>query len=114
MACYPESRARCNKKTVFSKYGDFHYKDKTAVRQPYLYNGNSPTGKKASLYWDGPQVQQILAMSMSDMYVRVYIDNITDVRFPIIASRKVCVLIELINLQKAMVRMKNLSVDLNI
>ena len=32
---------------------DSHYKDKTVVRLSYLYNGNSYTGKIASLYWDG-------------------------------------------------------------
>ena len=34
-----------------SRYGDFHYKDKTVVRLSYLYNGNRHTGKTTSLYW---------------------------------------------------------------
>ena len=38
-------------------YGDFHYKDKTDVRQSYLYNGNPYTGKTTSLYWDGILVE---------------------------------------------------------
>ena len=35
-------------KDGLSRYGDFHYKNKTAVRQPYLYNGNFYTAKKVS------------------------------------------------------------------
>ena len=30
-------------KNRLSRYGDFHYKDKTAARPSYLYNGNSYT-----------------------------------------------------------------------
>ena len=41
-------------KDHLSRYIYFHYKDKTVVRPFYLYNGNSYTGKSASLYWDGP------------------------------------------------------------
>ena len=44
-------------KDRLSRYGDFHYKDKTVVKPSYLYNGNPYIGKTAvtSLYWDGPQ-----------------------------------------------------------
>ena len=42
-------------KDCLSRYGDFHYKDKTVVRPSYFYNGNSYTGKKISLYWDALQ-----------------------------------------------------------
>ena len=34
---------RLNIKTVLSTYGDFHVKDKTAVRTSYLYHGNCHT-----------------------------------------------------------------------
>ena len=39
-------------KDSFSKHGNFHCKHKTVVRQSYLNNGNSYTGKTASLYWN--------------------------------------------------------------
>ena len=39
-----------------SRYGDFHYKNKTVMRLCYLYNGNSFTGKTTSFYWDGPRL----------------------------------------------------------
>ena len=62
---------RFNTKTIFTRYRDSHYKDKTVVRPcylyngnsyilynensySYLYNGNSYTGKLASLYWNAP------------------------------------------------------------
>ena len=38
-------------KTVFPWY---HYKDKTVVRQSYLYNRNSYTDQTQYLYWDVP------------------------------------------------------------
>ena len=34
--CVPEAGPRLNIKTVLSTYGDFHVKDKTAVRTSYL------------------------------------------------------------------------------
>ena len=44
-----------NIKSVFFRYGDFHYKDKTIVRASYLYNGSPYIGKTTNLYWDGPR-----------------------------------------------------------
>ena len=38
------------------RHKDFHCKDKMVVRSSYLYNGNSYTGKTASLYWEVPGV----------------------------------------------------------
>ena len=35
-------------------YRNSHYKDNIIMRLPYLYNGNSYTGKMVSLYWDDP------------------------------------------------------------
>ena len=43
-------------KDHFSRYGDFHYKDKMVIGLSYLYNGNPYTTKMASLYWDGTLV----------------------------------------------------------
>ena len=40
-------------KDHISKYGDFHYKDKTTMRPSSLDNGKRHTGKMASLCWDG-------------------------------------------------------------
>ena len=37
-----------------SRYGDYHYKDKTVIRPSYLYNGNPCVGKMASWYQSGP------------------------------------------------------------
>ena len=37
-------------KVRLSMYGDFHYKDKTAVKLPYFHNWNAYAGKTASLY----------------------------------------------------------------
>ena len=37
---------------LISMYIDFPHKDKMVVRPSYLYDGNSYTGKMASLYWD--------------------------------------------------------------
>ena len=39
-------------KRYFSRYGIFHYNDKTVVRPSYLYNGNSYTGETITLFWD--------------------------------------------------------------
>ena len=41
-------------KDGLSRYGDFHYKDKTVARLFYFYDGDSYTGKTTFLYWDGP------------------------------------------------------------
>ena len=41
-------------KDYLSRYGNFHYKEKTVVRKSYLYNGNPYIVKMASLYWDSP------------------------------------------------------------
>ena len=49
---YDGPRAPSQYKDGLSRYGDFHYKDKTVVRLSYLYNGNSYTGKTAFVYWD--------------------------------------------------------------
>ena len=53
-----EPGSHLNIKTVFPRYGDSHVKDKTVVRQSYLYHGNSYTSKMTSLYCDGPQVNK--------------------------------------------------------
>ena len=45
---------RANIKALFSRYGDFHYKEKRDLRPSYLYNRYSWTGKTTSLYWNGP------------------------------------------------------------
>ena len=39
-----------------SMFRYFHYKDETVSRLSYLYNGNSCTGKMASLYWGSTQL----------------------------------------------------------
>ena len=41
-------------KDLLSRYGYFHYEDKTVSRQSNLYDGNPYTGKTTSLYWDAP------------------------------------------------------------
>ena len=58
LASTPEKNPglRLNIKTVFSRYGDSHVKDKTVGRPSYLYHGDPYTGKTTSLYWDGPLV----------------------------------------------------------
>ena len=38
------------------QYRKSHCAYKTIIRSSYLYNGNSSTGKVASLYWSNPQV----------------------------------------------------------
>ena len=43
-----------NIKTVFSRYGDSHVKDKTVARPSYLWHGDPYTGKTTSLYWKDP------------------------------------------------------------
>ena len=43
-------------KDGLSRYGNFHYNDRTVVRRSYLYTGNSYTGKTTSLCWDGLKV----------------------------------------------------------
>ena len=47
---WPTQRALFQYKDHLSRYGYFHYKDKTVVRPSYLYKGNSYTGKTGSLY----------------------------------------------------------------
>ena len=37
-----------------SRYGDFHYKEKTVMRPSNLYNRNSYSSKTVSLYCDNP------------------------------------------------------------
>ena len=44
------SRAPSQYKDGHSRYVYFHYKDNTVMEPPYLYNGNSCTGKTTSLY----------------------------------------------------------------
>ena len=39
-------------KDLISRYGYFHYKDKTVVRPSYLCNGDLYIGKTTSLYWE--------------------------------------------------------------
>ena len=39
---------------ILYRYVGFHYKDETAMRSSYLYNGNNYTCKTASLYWNSP------------------------------------------------------------
>ena len=43
-------------KRRFSRYGNFHYEEKTVVRPSYLYNGNRYAGKMMLLYQNGPLV----------------------------------------------------------
>ena len=43
-----------NIKIPLSRYGDFHCKNKTVVKPPHLYNGNSSTGNSAPLYCAAP------------------------------------------------------------
>ena len=47
---------------------DFYYKDKTVVRQSYLYDGNTYTDKTTSLYWDFPQVPSIHTVPVLQIY----------------------------------------------
>ena len=54
---YPSPRdsgPRLNIKTVLSTYGDFHVKDKTAVRTSYLYIGIAIPGKTVFLIETAP------------------------------------------------------------
>ena len=51
---------------ALSRYGIFHYKDKTVVRPSYLCNGNPYTGK-TFLYWDGPRVPYLQRWSIQGM-----------------------------------------------
>ena len=37
-------------RTIFSRYGNSNYKDKTVSQQSYLYDGVTYTGKTTSLY----------------------------------------------------------------
>ena len=64
-----------NIKTVFSRYGDSHVKNKTIVRLSYLYNGNSYTDKTTSLYWDGPHVPQVINDCVSPLSTRRHHQN---------------------------------------
>ena len=49
-----ETWAHFNMKTIFPRYGDIHYKDKTVVRLSYHDKGNPYTDKTTSLYWGDP------------------------------------------------------------
>ena len=40
-----DSCAPSEYKKGLSRYGEFHYKDKSVAKLSYLYNGNSYTGK---------------------------------------------------------------------
>ena len=46
------------------RYGDFHYKYKTATRLSYLYNGNSHNGKRASILNQSPSAPETAAFHM--------------------------------------------------
>ena len=50
-------RPRLNIKTVLSTYGDFHVKDKTAVRTSYLYMGIAIPGKTVFLIETAPWIR---------------------------------------------------------
>ena len=62
------TRALFQYKDGLSRYGDFHYKDKTVMRPYYLYNGNTYIGKMVSLYWDSLQ-KATLVTSISNQSV---------------------------------------------
>ena len=48
-----------------SRYGDFHFKEKTDLRQYNRLNVNPYTGKTPSLYWDGPLLCMLLLLCLS-------------------------------------------------
>ena len=52
LSLYPGSRL--NIKMESYRYRDSPHKDKTALRQSYLYNGNPYTCQTRYLYWGGP------------------------------------------------------------
>ena len=51
---------RLNMKTIFSRYGDFHVKDKTVARPSYFWHGIPIL--TTSLYWDGSQAAFIIVI----------------------------------------------------
>ena len=69
-------------KDHLSRYGDFNYKDQKVVRQSYLYNGNSYTGKTASSYWDVPQ--KFIDHIMQDQIILAMV-------FPIFVRQHLCI-----------------------
>ena len=65
------TRAPSRYKDVISRYGNFHYKDKTVARPSYLYTGNT-----ASLYWDGPDPFQY--KDLPDWVSTCHVDNVVN------------------------------------
>ena len=64
------SRAPPQYEDCLSRYGNFHYKDTTAMRQSDPYKWNSFTGKTASLYWDGPRFHWGTSLWWPSWYIR--------------------------------------------
>ena len=56
LASYSEPRALFQYKDCLSRYYDSHYKDKTVLKQSYLYIGNLYSGKMACIYCNGSLV----------------------------------------------------------
>ena len=54
---------------ILSKYIDYQYADKKAMRQSYCYHGNnSYTGKTTSLYQNWPPVHVLLKKASGNLY----------------------------------------------
>ena len=68
-----------NMKDHLCRYWDFHYEDKTVVRQSYLYNGNSYIGTMSSLYWNRP-LDLCIARSSGTIVLTSY-DKVVDSRW---------------------------------
>ena len=49
------TRAPSQYTNALSRYGNLHYKVKTVIKLSYIYNGNTYTGKTASLQRNCPQ-----------------------------------------------------------
>ena len=55
-----------------SRNMDYHYEAKTVTRLSYFHNGNSNTGKMASLYWNVPQGPALLTHRKWSISMQIY------------------------------------------
>ena len=55
-------------KDSLSRYGNFHYKDRTVVIPSYLNNRYFHTCKTTFLYWDGPMAIMLMHIHLNDCF----------------------------------------------
>ena len=73
ITCLSPPGLRVNIKTVLPGYRNSNIKDKTVVKQSYLYNGNLYDDKTAFIHWDGSRGPNLLKRVNFPAWISNYI-----------------------------------------